>query len=155
MEKIKIVSQCSSHQYDALGNIVTNWDNKKCAWIVVKNFENKEIDWWGNENDFPAGYTLADYEKQYPNWDKLPDIKVTWAWNTKETCIKAFGSPHSFGKPSNYWDLQRYPYTHEQSWGYLDYTKEQAIDLRSYANFDVYADGVTIEYNGEIIYKKG
>ena len=65
-----------------------------------------------------------------------------------------FGLPSSFGKPSDYWDLMQYPFIHNQIWGYLDYTKEQALELKSYAKFDEYADMVTIEYNGEIIFTK-
>lgn len=151
---IIIKSQTAVHQYDDQGRIITTWDNKKCSWIVNTEFENEDIDWYGKDSDFPAGYTLAEYIEQNPNWDKMPNIIVTWTWNDKETCIRAFGQPHSFGERPDYWDKVKYPYTASKDWGYLDYSKETAIEqLGKYCNFHIHADKTIIKYNNEIIFE--
>lgn len=151
--KIKITSQDGLHQYDEGGNAITTWDAKKCAWIVNQEFEEAEIDWWGEDNDFPGGYTLKEYLESNPNWDKNPDISVTWFWNTKETCIEVFGRPHTFGEAWDYWDKKQYPYQASRSWGYLDYTPTEAIQqLGRYCSFNRRADRVVVTYNGKVIY---
>jgi hypothetical protein len=81
---IKIVRQDGEHQYDELNRTITTWDHKKCAWIVNPEFDNDEIDWYGEDSDFPAGCTLKEYLLQYPNWDKMPNIKVTWKQEPKK-----------------------------------------------------------------------
>ena len=75
---IYITSQDAYHQYDDNGNAITTWDTKKCAWIVEKEYENEKINWWGRDNDFPAGYTLSEYIQAFPNWNERPDITVKW-----------------------------------------------------------------------------
>lgn len=155
---IKIKSQSGTNQFDKNGNAITTWDGKKCAWIVNEEYEHEEIDWYGKDSDFPAGYTLSEYEVQFPTWDKNPDISVTWYWNDKETCIKAFGQPHTFlglNHPNifNYWDIQIYPYSVNKSWGYLDYKKEEVVEqLGKYCDFHKFADRTVVSYNGEILF---
>lgn len=100
---IRIKSQSGTNQYDEDGTPITEWHDKKCAWIVLPEFEKEEIDWWGEDSDFPGGYTLTEYIQQHPNWDKIPNINIVWSWNSKEICQKTFGIPSSFGEKSDYW----------------------------------------------------
>lgn len=150
---IRIVSQSAQHQYDDKERAITTWDEKKCAWIVQTEFETEKIDWWGADNDFPGGYTLKEYVETNPNWDKNPDIVVTWYWHTKETCIKAFGLPHTFGQKPDYWDKQLYPYSATRQWGYIDEKKDNAVNnFGKYARFHEHADRVVVTYNGETLH---
>lgn len=150
---IRIVSQNSTHQLDSEGRAITTWDAKKCCWIVNPEFENEVIDWYGQDSDFPAGCTLADYIARNPNWDKMPDINVTWYWNTKEVCIAAFGLPHTFGEKGDYWDKQIYPYTCSRNWGDIDESKETAAErFGKYCSFHTHADRVVVMYNGKVIF---
>lgn len=150
---IRITSQTSDHQYDSEGNAITTWDAKKCCWIVNPQYENEKIDWYGEDSDFPAGCTLAEFNERNPNWDKNPDITVTWYWNTKETCIRAFGQPHTFGQKSDYWDKQRYPYTASRNWGYIDEPESTTVErFGKYCSFHKHADRTVVMYNGKQLF---
>lgn len=140
---IKITQQSATNQYDDDGRAITTWDAKKGAWIVNPEFENEEINWWGYDNDFPAGQTLAEFEAANPNWAILPDIIVTWTWGVVGY-VQAFKE-----KPT----IEKTVYTGQRSWGNLDYTKEEAIErLGKYCDFNKYADNTQVEYNGETIF---
>ena len=150
---IQIVLQDSTHQYDSEGNAITTWDAKKCCWIVNAEFENEQINWYGKDSDFPAGCTLAEYINNNPGWDKFPDIDVTWYWNDKATCIRAFGLPHTFGQSSDYWDKQQYPYTAHRNWGYIDEPENTTIErFGKHCNFHKYADRTVVNYNGKVLF---
>ena len=156
---IRIKSQDAIHQYDEEGRAITTWDSKKCSWIVNPEYENEQIDWWGDDNDFPAGETNAEFTKRNPKWDNNAVISVTWFWNTKEKCIRTFGQPSSFlpkGDPHirDYWDIQTYPYTSTKQWEYLAYTEEEAIEhLGKYCGFNKTADKTIVRYNDKIIFE--
>lgn len=151
--KIRITSQDGSHQYDGQGRAITTWDHKKCAWIVNEEFENESIDWWGNDNDFPGGCTLEQFKKDTPDWDNKPDISVSFYWNDKATCIRAFGSPHTFGASADYWDKQHYPYTHHKNWGYLDYKEDETVEaLGKFCDFHKHASRVVVTYNSKVLH---
>ena len=154
---IQIVSQDGVNQYDDSGNAITTWNAKACNWIVNPEFEKEKIDWWGVDNDFPRGTTWGSFIANNPNWDKKPDIVVTWYWNDKESCIKTFGQPKTFQSPQNYnpryWEDMKYPYSATKDWGYLDYSEEEAIiQCGKYCNFNKHAQRVTISYNGKILH---
>ena len=155
---IRITSQGAEHQYDEDGRAITTWDHKKCNWIVNEEFENEEIDWYGKDSDFPAGCTMKEFLASNPDWDKNPDVTVTWYWDTKQSAIAAFGSPHTFlplGHPnsSNYWDVQKYPYTAVKQWGYLSYDKDEALErLGKYCDFHKHADRTVVKYNEETLF---
>jgi hypothetical protein len=55
---IKIKYQDDIHQYDEDDRPITTWDNKKGFWIINSEYENEDIDWWGEDNDFPKGVKL-------------------------------------------------------------------------------------------------
>ena len=154
---IHIKSQDAFHQYDEGGNPITTWDSKKCSWIINREYENERIDWWGKDNDFPGGCTLSQFVKDNPNWDKKPDISVTWYWENEESCVKAFGQPWTFQHPatcdSNYWKTMKYPYTANKNWEHLDYEEKEAISqLGKYCGFNKFAYRVTVRYNGKLIH---
>jgi hypothetical protein len=151
---IRIASQGGTNQYDESGRAITTWDAKKCSWIVNEEFENEEIDWWGEDNDFARGCTLSEFIENNPNWDKNPDIVVTWMWNTKESYQRFGGSPASFGGERDYYDKLTYPFSVTRSWGYLDYSEDEAIKLASYCDFDKLSDSVKVVYNGETLLEK-
>lgn len=150
---IQIKSQDGSHQYDENGRAITTWDAKKCTWLVNKEFENQEIDWWGHDNDFPRGETLDHFLENNPNWDKKPDIVVTWYWNTKEQYEKMGGHPSSFGQSYDYYEKLSYPQTCTRDWGYIDCPKEEVVKrFANYADFHKHADRVVVKYNGETLF---
>lgn len=150
---IKIESQSALHQYDSEGNAITTWHEKKCEWIVNEEYENEEIDWYGKDSDFPRGCTLAQFEESNPNWDKLPNIHVTWYWDTKEDAIRAFGRPHTFGQPGTYWDTMSYPYTASRQWGYIDESEETTVErFGKYCDFHKHANRTVVTYNEKILY---
>jgi len=151
---IRIKSQDGIHQYDSGGRAITTWDSKKCAWIVNPEFENEDIDWWGDDNDFPGGYTLSEFIENNPDWDKKPDISVTWTWNTKESYKRFGGHPSSFGAESDYYDKLTYPFSVTREWGYLDYDENEALKLASYCDFDKKSDSVKVVYNGKVLLEK-
>lgn len=147
---VKINRQDACHQYDEEGRAITTWDEKKCSWIVEPEFEDEEIDWYGKDSDFPAGCTLKEYISIHPNWDKTPDIKVEWTWNTKETCINALGSYHEFKK---WYDNNVYPFTHSKCWGYINEPKETATErFGKYCDYHKHADNIRVLYNEEEIF---
>lgn len=151
---IKIKSQDAVHQYDSEGNAITTWDAKKCNWIVNTQYENEDIDWYGEDSDFAAGTTLKSFIESNPNWDKNPDITVTWIWDTKEIYEKAFGHPSSFGGAYNYYDTLSYPQSCVRSWGYLDYNEKEAIEqLGKYCGFHLKASKTIVRYNNKIIFE--
>lgn len=166
---IKINSQDGHHQYDDNGNIITTWDSKKCAWIVEKEYNNSKIDWWGKDNDFPSGYTLEEYIKLYPNWDKNPDITVQWTILNREDYFKTFreypikenpsmsciahllsGSErkHLYMEDKDF----KFPYIFTKTWEYLDETEESSLRLGKYCNFHKFASNVRIMYNEKEIF---
>lgn len=150
---IRIASQSGSHQYDQDGRAITEWNEKACSWIVLPEFENEKIDWYGQDSDFPAGTTRKQLNIDSPGWETNPVIAVTWYWNDKGTAIKAFGQPNTFGERPDYWKKQQYPYTCRRSWEYLNYKPDEAIkSLGTYCNFNRYADRTVVIYNGEIIH---
>jgi hypothetical protein len=150
---IRITSQNGTHQYDSQDRAITTWDHKKCCWIVNPEFEKEKIDWYGKDSDFPQGCTLAQFIERNPNWDKMPDINVTWYWNTKESCIAGFGLPHTFGEKHDYWDKQTYPYMTNRSWGYIDEPKETTVEnFGKYCKFHKHADRTLVTYNGETLF---
>jgi len=155
--KVHINSMDGQHQYSD-GVPITDWHSKKCAWIIRPEFEDQEINFWGKDNDYPGAYTLKEFEDSHPNWDKLPSISVTWYWNTKEACIKAFGQPSSFLKRDDrhildYWDIQHYPYIHHKSWGYIECVEDEAVErFGKYCSFNQYADRVRVTYNDKVIH---
>ena len=151
---IKIKSQSATNQYDEEENSITTWDYKKCSWIVNAEYDDEEINWWGENNDFPAGTTLERFIQDNPNWDKKPDVVVTWIWNTAESYEKAFGSPSSFGQSADYYQKQSYPMSCTRSWGYLDYGEKEAVDrLGKYCGFHEKADKTIVRYNHKIIFE--
>lgn len=141
---IRITWQGGFHQYDKYGNEITTWDEKKCAWIVNPEYENEDIDWWGEDNDFPAGCTLAEYEKDHPNWRDIPDIEVRWTWD-EEGWKKQFPDWRKYSIPF-------FPNTCYRSWGYIEYSEQEAIErLGRYCNFNQFANTKVI-YNGRVIF---
>ena len=150
---IKIVSQDAFQQYDELGNAITYWDAKKCSWIVNTEYEEEEIDWYGEDSDFPAGCTLAEYESQHPDWKSIPDISVTWTWNTKQRMQASLGRPTSIGE-YEWYDKQTFPYSQSKYWGDIECTKEEAIErFGKYCGFNKGADKTVVKYNNEIIFE--
>lgn len=94
-----------------------------------------------------------NYVENNPNWDKMPDIRVTWTWNTKEQYEKMGGHPRSFGQSHDYYDKLAYPQICTRDWGYIDCPKEEAVKrFADYAGFHKYADNVKVFYNGEKLF---
>jgi hypothetical protein len=149
---IKITSQDARHQYDEEGHAITSWDDKKCSWIVETAFENERIDWYGKDRDFPAGCTLSQFEHEFPDWNKNPDIKVTWTWNTKENMQNGLGRPTSV-KESMWYDSTQFPYSENRKWGHINEPKDTTVErFGKYCDFHKYADNVRVLYNGEEIF---
>lgn len=149
---IKIKSTDVYHQYDKEGRAITTWDHKKCSWIINSEFEDEEIDFWGKDNDFPAACKLADYIEENTNWEKLPNITVTWIWNTKDALMLSCGRPTSTSE-WEWYNKAKFPFTDSRSWGYLNYTKEEAIEhLGCYCDFYKGADNTKITYDDEILF---
>lgn len=145
---IRIKYQDATAQYDENYVQITEWNEKYCFWIVLPEYENAyyrgEIDWWGEDNDFPRGCTKNEYLELYPDADNYPDIIVIWEWD-REGYNKMFNE-----YPNNNEETQRYC----NSWGYLNYDKEKAIKmLGHYCDFNKYAYKTTIKYNNEIIFE--
>jgi hypothetical protein len=152
MAKIKITQQGASHQYDSDGNAITDWNAKKCAWIVRAEYENDSIVWWGDDNDFPSGYTLEEYEETHPDWNKHPDIEVTWTFESIEIMKKAYGAPRT-KKEADWYASIKFPYSYMRNWGYIDYTEDEAIE-RLGKFCDHHKHSITrVSYNGEIIFE--
>ena len=140
---IRIICQDGIHQYDNKGNAITTWDNKKCSWIVNPEYENEKIDWWGKDNDSPRGYTLEEFERNNPSWDKMPNIEVIWTWDP-EGYKKAFDDDPP--KNNNSISCNRY-------WGYLGYSEDEAIErLGRYYDFHKYAMNTRVIYNEKVIF---
>lgn len=149
---IRIVSQSAIHQYDENGRAITTWDSKKCSWIVNEEFENEDIDWWGEDNDFPAGTTLKEFLRNNPNWDKIPDISVTWTWETKEDMMKCLGRPTSI-QEIEWYAKEKFPNSTTRSWGYIDAPKETAVEsFGKYCGFNKFSN-TKVSYNGEVIFE--
>lgn len=167
---IRIVSQSAIHQYDENERAITTWDSKKCSWIVNEEFEDEDIDWWGEDNDFPVGETLKEYLSRNPTWDIKPNITVTWTINDKDNYYKVFNeypqrkteSFKSFGHLFQACDMKhayeydpdfKFPYSFSREWGYLEYNKEEAIMyLGRYCSFNK-ASSTRIVYNNEVIFE--
>lgn len=142
METITIKTQDSEHQYDKYRNPITTWDPKYCEWVINEEYENCNIDWIMDSKGstmFPVGVTRKSLEgKNYP------DIFVAWYF-TPEEYEKFFNTKYDPSKS----DLVLTKY-----WGYLEYSKEQAIKyLGHYCDFNKGAYKTIIRYNNEIIYK--
>ncbi len=149
---IQIKSQDGKHQYDESNNAITTWHEKKCAWIVNGEFEKAKIDWYGTDSDFPAGYTMAEYIAQHPDWEKKPDIRVYFTWNTKEQMQKTCGRPSNLSELAWY-NRTSFPHTAERFWGDIDEPKETTVEqFGKYCDFHKNADNVRVTYNGEIIF---
>lgn len=153
---IHIASQDSMHQYDENGNAITTWNDKCCNWIVneeyEKAFNNDEIDWWGNDNDFPRGCTMEYQIKNFGDPDKLPDITLIMEWET-ESDYRKMGPGFDYSK-------YNYPVTVTRNWGYINCTEEEAIE-RFVTNPDSYYNKIAIgstdcilKYNEKVIYQK-
>ena len=117
---IKIKMQDANHQYDEQDRAITTWDSKKCTWIVNTEFENEKIDWWGQDNDFPRGCTLSDFIENNPDWDKKPDIVVTWTWNTKQSMMSGFRDSNS-----EWYNKHQFPYSESRDWDTLTTVKKK------------------------------
>ena len=146
MKTIFIKYQDAQGQYDEDYNQITEWNDKYCSWVVLPEYEeaynNGEIDWWGDDNDFPSGETMAELQAQYPDADTWPVIGVTWFWD-EEGYIREFHE-----KPNT-----NIPMTYYNSWEYLNYTKDEAIEkLGRYCKFNETAYRVIVKYNTETIF---
>ena len=150
---IRITSTDARHQYDAGGNAITTWCPRRCNWMVNKEYEKESIDWYGEDSDFPGGYTEAEYDESFPNWRNNPHIVCRWSYNTISSLVKAYGDLNYWRKYFNNWskDILDEPYNVVRSWEYLDYTEDEAIN--SFKD-DRFSDGLEITYNGKVIYKK-
>ena len=146
---IQIVHQDGEHQYDANGNAITTWNEKYCGWVINSEYENETIDWQDDANgisEFPRGATEAYYKELYPNADNYPDIIVTWYWDL-DGYVKAF---HEHPGRAD----KTFTFNCTRSWGYLDYSKEEAISwLGHYCDFNKYAHKTKIVYNHETIFE--
>lgn len=147
MSKIRIKYQDASAQYDEDYNQITEWNEKYCSWIVLPEYEesyyNNEIDWWGEDNDFPRGCTKKEYLELFPNADNYPDIYVAWYWD-EEGYRKMFKE-----SPTSKSQLM-----YSNTWGYLDYDEEKSIKFCGhYCDFNKYAYKTVIKYNGKIIFE--
>ena len=146
MKTIFIKYQDAQGQYDEDYNQITEWNDKYCSWVVFPEYEdaynNGEIDWWGDDNDFPSGETMAELQVQYPDADTWPVIGVIWFWN-EEGYIRQFHEKPKVNAPITYYN----------SWEYLNYTKEEAIEkLGRYCKFNETAYRVIVKYNSETIF---
>ena len=101
MKTIFIKYQDAQGQYDEDYNQITEWNDKYCSWVVLPKYEdaynNGEIDWWGDDNDFPSGETMAELQAQYPDADTWPVIGVTWFWD-EEGYIREFHEKPKAGR---------------------------------------------------------
>ena len=146
MKTIFITYQDGQGQYDQNYNQITEWNSKYCSWVVLPEYEeaynNGEIDWWGEDNDFPAGETMKELQEQYPDADSWPYIHVQWFWTT-EGYIKTFHERPKYEHQLRYGNC----------WEYLNYTKEEAIEKTGrYCDFHKNAYRTVVEYNGEVIF---
>lgn len=155
---IHIKRQDGIHQYDEYGNAITTRNDKCCNWIVneeyVEAYNNDEIDWWGEDNDFPRGcsmeYQIANFGDPYA----LPDISLEMTWETEDDYRKMGATDHF--EYSSY----SYPLTIYRHWGYLNYSEKEAIEslvTNPQSYYHSIAKGSTrckLTYNGKIIYEK-
>ena len=153
----RISNQDGTHQYDYDGNVITTWDERRCCWIVNPEFEKDEIDWYGDDSDFPSGCTIEEFKRNNPDFDNNPEVVVIWYWNDKETCIKAFGEPHTFQHKSaynpRYWEEMKYPFVHTKTITWMDIPESEAVEtLGKYADFNKFASRVVVKYNGKILH---
>jgi len=141
---IRIAWQDAEHQYDELGREITTWNEKYCGWVINPEYERKKIDWQEDENgitEFPRGMTRKEFEDLCPGADGYPDISVEWKWD-EDGYQQAFHE-HPMQEIT----------TCYRSWGYLNYSPEEAIEcLGRYCNFHIYAFEVIVKYNDEVIY---
>lgn len=141
---VTITRMDATHQYDKDGNAITTWNSKYCGWVINKEYENCIIDWVEDKNgitEFPRGGTKAYFEKLYPGADNNPVITVTWYWDQK-------GYKKFFKE-----NLETLATSHSQTWEYLDYTEEEAINmLGSYCRFNEEAYRTVIKYNNKTIF---
>lgn len=141
---IHITWQDADGQYDDEGRMIAEWNEKLCSWIVCKEFEEAyykgEIDWWGEDNDFPGACTEKEYLEMFPGAYDYPDIMVSWTWDDE-------------GYYKEFQEHTKEDVTHSNSWRHLNYTKEEAINRTGkYCKFNKYAKNVKVYYNGEKIF---
>jgi hypothetical protein len=150
---IRIKSQDALHQYDGIGRAITTWDGDRCAWIVNKEFEDAEIDWYGANSDFPGGMTLKEYDELYPDFANNPNITITWKYESINALVKTFGD-------RRYWEqnVKTFPYLITRNWNYFsrkDVPTFEAVlthgsnGFHGYAGFDKGADGIFVQYDNE------
>jgi hypothetical protein len=85
---------------------------------------------------------MAELQAQYPDADTWPVIGVTWFWN-EDGYIREFHKKPKANTPMTYYN----------SWEYLNYTKEEAIEkLGRYCKFNETAYRVIVKYNSETIF---
>lgn len=155
---IIIKHQDSKHQYDCEGNQITTWNEKCCEWIVndkyLEDYEQNNIDWWGRSNDFPRGISMKEFIKNYGDPNKIPDICLISFWDNDVNWRKFTRDPLYPWKPDIDGVVKII-----KNWGYLNYTKEEAISKiitnkdSYYNNVCKFSSGCELMYNGEIIYK--
>lgn len=140
---IKITSQSSSGQYDEEGNQITEWNPKLCEWVVLPkykaDYDNNNIDWWGKDNDFPAGATIEYFNTEYPNWESRPVISICMYFNP-EGCKKAF--------PDENQSKYKNGFNYGRTWEYLDYSFKDALNVKSYLQADKFAEQIRIVWEG-------
>lgn len=144
MAYIVIEYQDGIHQYDSDYNPITTWNDKYCAWIINEEYENDNIDWQAEGEygitEFPCGITLAEAKEMEPDADNYPVIQVTWMWD-KVGYFKQFDQ------------LPKDDMSYSKTWEYLDYSKEQAIELLGkYCDFNKHSYLTNVKYNNEVIF---
>lgn len=136
---IKIKSQDATSQYDEFGNVITRWDGYRCCWIVNEQYENDKIDWYGNDNDFPTGCTLEEFNKMNPNYESNPSIWLT-VYFDEESYKRAFGTLRGY--------FDRFSY--HRSWNNLDYDFEYTMKrIPQYLKSNCFATHIGVGWNRE------
>lgn len=138
---INIAYQTATGQYDSNGRQITHWDEKRCSWIVnkpfIQDYKNNQINWWGNDNDFPVGTTKEIHDKHNPGCSNYPDISLYCVFDQE-------GFKKGFPRE----DYNKYPngYSYSKSWGHLNYFFEDALRLKNYLPCNKYADKIVITW---------
>lgn len=138
---IKISYTTARGQYDKEGNEICYWDKKRCSWIVHKayltEYENNQIDWWGNDNDFPMGTTKQRYDSMFKGNNNYPDIYLRVEF-TQEEFKKGF--PRE--------DHRKYPngYSYTRHWEHINYTFEEAKKIIDYLTCNKFAHHITVTW---------
>ena len=149
---IRIKSQDAVHQYDESGTAITTWCEKRCNWIVNKEFEDADIDWYGEDSDYPAGVTAAQHEENNPEWRTYPNISMKYTCNNVRSYSKATNMiPEIMEKR---YGSTVYPVNWTRSWGYyprveISSINEAILRFWSYCDWGKNADSVSITYDDE------